>query len=92
MNERKEVIVYDVVIHPDQNEDADKLEGKIRNKIEHYIINHEKDMDNDMVLTIPFASKDACEDVISKILKAGIKRDMYVLEYDVWSDNKWKKN
>jgi hypothetical protein len=91
MNERKEVIVYDVVIHPDQNEDADKLADKIRHKVNTYIIDKEKDMNNDTVLTIPLASKETGEDVVEKILNAGIKRDMYILKYNLWSDNKWKK-
>jgi hypothetical protein len=42
-------------------------------------------------LTIPLASKETGEDVVEKILNAGIKRDMYILKYNLWSDNKWKK-
>lgn len=90
MYERKETIVYDVVIHPNPNEDTDKLRDKIRNKVNTYIIHVEKDADNDTVITIPFAGKETCEGVIKEILNAGIKRDMYVLEYGLWSVNKWK--
>ena len=91
MYENEDIDIYEVVVHPDPNEDADKLANKITDKVCKYIIGIEKDMDNETVLTIQFSVKENCEAVIEDILDAGIKRDMYIHMFNSGCDNKWKK-